>query len=98
MIDELIPFMPKVLPEGHTQQMIEEQRRLFYVAVTRCKSSESGYPGRLIVSSFVWMAGVDALKMGIAANPSKNKKVSSTRFINDFGRSAPQVVVGETII
>ena len=31
---------------------IEEQRRLFYVAITRCKGSKDEYPGMVVISSF----------------------------------------------
>jgi superfamily I DNA/RNA helicase len=94
MIDELIPFIPEGSDAQTTKRLIEEQRRLFYVAITRCKSSESEYPGRLIVSSFIWLPGVVALKMNISANPRSNKQVSATRFVRDFGQTAPKPVAG----
>jgi superfamily I DNA/RNA helicase len=97
MIDDLMPFIPK--DEQDIQKTIEEQRRLFYVAMTRCKSSESGYPGRLIISSFISIYGIDAVKMGISMeNARHNKKVSASRFINDFGRTAPLAVLGNTLL
>jgi len=30
---------------------LEEQRRLFYVAITRCKGSKNAYPGKLVIST-----------------------------------------------
>ena len=47
-VDGLIPR----LPEGVTEADIDEQRRLFYVAITRCKHTKDGFPGKLILSSF----------------------------------------------
>jgi len=93
MIDELIPFYSDKKVDDE-QMILEEQRRLFYVAMTRCKSSENEYPGRLIISSFTWLPGIEALKIGIEANPKRNKQVQTTRFINDFGRIKPIVIYG----
>ena len=32
---------------------LEEQRRLFYVAITRCKGGKAGsYPGKLVISTY----------------------------------------------
>jgi superfamily I DNA/RNA helicase len=97
MIDDLMPFIPKNTID--VQKTIEEQRRLFYVAMTRCRSSEHDYQGRLIISSFIWIYGIDAVKMGIPiTNPKNNKKVSASRFIADFGRTAPKTILGSTLI
>jgi len=97
MIDDLMPFIPKDTID--VQKTIEEQRRLFYVAMTRCKSSKHDYQGRLIISSFVWIYGIDAVKMGIPITDTRNnKKVSATRFIADFGRTAPKTILGDTLI
>ena len=94
MVDELIPFFSdKNLDD--VQLILEEQRRLFYVAMTRCKSSENEYPGRLIISSFTWLPGIEALKIGInVLNPKRSKQMQTTRFINDFGRLKPKVIKG----
>jgi DNA helicase II / ATP-dependent DNA helicase PcrA len=97
MIDELMPFISEEAEEEKIQKTIEEQRRLLYVAMTRCKSSASEYPGRLIISSFIWIFGVDALRMGIKANPKMNKRVSASRYIRDFGHTAPRTILGSNI-
>ena len=97
MIDELIPFFSDKNHDD-AQLILEEQRRLFYVAMTRCKSSENEYPGRLIISSFTWLPGIEALKIGINANPKKNKQMQTTRFLNDFGRLKPRVVYGNDFL
>jgi superfamily I DNA/RNA helicase len=97
MIDELMPFIQK--EDKNTQRTIEEQRRLFYVAMTRCRSSEVGYPGKLIISSFVWIYGIDAVKMSIDMdNARHDKKVAASRFITDFGRTSPNTILGDTLL
>jgi len=60
-VDGLIPR----LPEGVTQADIDEQRRLFYVVITRCKHIKDGFPGKLILSSFQEMNRGMKLHLGI---------------------------------
>ncbi len=88
MIDPLIPFLPKTLEANQVQLTIQEARRLFYVAITRCKAS-ADYEGRLVISSFLSIPGVEALQMGVGANPKSDLRTRATRFINDFGRISP---------
>lgn len=71
------------------EKQLEEQRRLFYVAITRCKSSDSGYPGTLTISSFVGLPGSEALGINICANPYNWHSTSASRFIREFGETAP---------
>jgi superfamily I DNA/RNA helicase len=98
MIDEFMPFIPKhEFSKEELDRIIEEQRRLFYVAITRTKSSENEYPGRLIISSYIWIHGIEALKMNLSANPKKYLRVSATRFVNDFGRTAPRTILGKDL-
>lgn len=88
MIDPLIPFIPAGTPAEDRDQAIQEARRLFYVAITRCKSSEN-YDGRLVISSFLSIAGTEALQMGMSANPRGILRTRSTRFVTDFGNVSP---------
>jgi len=88
MIDSLIPFLPTTLDPSHRNAAIQEARRLFYVAITRCKSSNN-YEGRLVISSFLSISGVEALQMGVSANPKNDLRTRSTRFITDFGNISP---------
>jgi DNA helicase II / ATP-dependent DNA helicase PcrA len=97
MIDHLMPFLPSDTPEEEMNAVIQEQRRLFYVAVTRCKSSPE-YPGRLVISSFLRIPGVDALRMGLDAPSQGYLSVHSTRFIRDFGDASPKPVLGDTLL
>jgi superfamily I DNA/RNA helicase len=90
-IDELIPRLDKE-SEISLEKQLEEQLRLFYVAITRCKSSADGYPGTLIISSFVGLPGSEALGINIPANPYNWRTTSATRFIRDFGETAPATI------
>jgi len=90
-IDELIPRIDRE-SDISIEKQLEEQRRLFYVAITRCKSSENGYVGTLIISSFVGLPGSEALAINISASPNNWKSVSATRFIRDFGETAPATI------
>jgi DNA helicase-2/ATP-dependent DNA helicase PcrA len=97
MIDHLIPYLKDDLTDEEKQIQIQEQRRLFYVALTRCKSSDD-YQGRLIVSSFTSIYGLDAVRMGISTNPDVQLRVSSTRYLREFGNTSPRPIVGSSII
>ncbi|GJQ61133.1 MAG: DNA helicase [Melioribacteraceae bacterium] len=96
MIDPLIPFIPRDTPTEDRDRIIQEARRLFYVAITRCKASEN-YDGRLVISSFLSIAGIEALQMGISANPRGNLRTRTTRFVTDFGHVSPPPKRGEQL-
>lgn len=95
MVDRLMPFRKDELTDVEMEKTIEEQRRLFYVALTRCKASNE-YQGRLIISSFTNMVGVEALRMGMGpvANINNTYSVSATRFIADFRQTSPVPIKG----
>lgn len=88
MIDPLIPFLPNTLDPDKIEPTIQEARRLFYVAITRCKASHD-YDGRLVISTFLSIPGIEALQMGIGANPNRDLRTITTRFVNDFGQISP---------
>ena len=90
-IDELIPRIDKDCAVSIDKQL-EEQRRLFYVAITRCKSSDEGYPGTLIISSFVGLPGNEALGINIPASAYSWHEASASRFIRDFEETAPETI------
>jgi DNA helicase-2/ATP-dependent DNA helicase PcrA len=90
-IDETIPG------KAVTPEEIEEQRRLFYVAVTRCKATRD-YDGRLIVSSFLRVPVAIAYLMGIPTKGTGNRIVHATRFLNELGTQAPAPVAGASLL
>lgn len=96
MIDHLVPFLKSDLPADQVESTIQEARRLFYVAITRCKSTDN-YDGRLIISSFLSISGVEALKMGIRTSAERPLKTRTTRFITDFGSICPAPIKGDKL-
>jgi DNA helicase II / ATP-dependent DNA helicase PcrA len=98
MIEQFMPYIPdKIHPNEH-KKTIEEARRLFYVAMTRCKATQNGYEGRLIISSCRKIYGMHAARMGISTNPKTDTKVHASRFIKDLGVIAPKPIKGENLI
>jgi len=76
---------------------LEEQRRLFYVGMTRVKASpQSGKIGILIMSYSANMSIREALSAGI--NPASQRGGMATllasRFLSEFGASAPNPIQG----
>lgn len=96
MVDELMPFFSKELTDEQRVLHLQEQRRLFYVAITRCKGDNT-YKGRLMISSFVNIPGIKALGLNIPSKPNENRRVTATRFIRELGREAPAPVLGNTL-
>lgn len=90
-IDELLPRIESNATPEEIRVQIEEQRRLFYVAITRCKCSED-YNGALIISSFVGLPGNEALQINIPSSPSARRRVRASRFISEFQGTAPDTI------
>ena len=97
-IEQLLNYVPSDLSESEDNRMREEQRRLFYVAITRCKCVPDEFPGRLVISSCTQIKGKEALKMNIPSSADQNRKVHSTQFIQDMGPKCPKVKRGEELI
>jgi DNA helicase-2/ATP-dependent DNA helicase PcrA len=93
MIDPLIPFLPDTDDKNVIALANQEARRLFYVAITRCKASKD-YDGRLVVSSFLSIPGIEAARMGIRANPKATLRTRTTRYVSDFGAVSPKPIIG----
>ncbi len=92
MIDELIPSLKADMSEEKKQKVIQECRRLFYVAVTRCKATEE-FNGSLVISSFSKIDGKEALQLGIVPSwVGAIRNVYATRFIRELGAEAPVTV------
>lgn len=72
--------------------MMEEQRRLFYVGITRVKADlASNRPGVLLLTGSRTMTLADAMQSNI--RPAQQRygvvDVHLSRFINELGPSAP---------
>jgi len=91
-VEGLIPSIDRDKTTAEQQGELEENRRLFYVGITRTKKV-------LILSSFLWMNIGLASRMKIQHTVSGNlAKVQSSQFIRELGRNCPSPVKGEDFI
>jgi superfamily I DNA/RNA helicase len=92
-VQGLIPSIDLELPNRERERILQEQRRLFYVAVTRPKQA-------LILSSFVQVPHGDAMQMGVptAGGSWEARVVHASEFLHDLGPHCPPVSLGETLI
>ncbi|MDM8534414.1 ATP-dependent helicase [Clostridiaceae bacterium HSG29] len=90
-IDDLLPRVDSDATSEEKRIQIEEQRRLFYVAITRCKCSME-YSGELVISSFVGLPGNEALQINIPASPINWRTTRASRFISEFQNTAPNTI------
>lgn len=94
-IDELLPRINTKSSDAEKRIQLEEQRRLFYVAITRCKCTPD-YSGTLVISSFVGLPGKEALQINIPAKPASWRKVRASRFISEFEDTSPETILYNT--
>lgn len=93
-INGFIPYADEGLTLTEQQRQLEEQRRLFYMAVTRTTHY-------LILSSFISMDDRVAHRMGAKFSKYIGRhKVQSiaSRFLGELGNSAPQPIRGEELL
>jgi DNA helicase-2/ATP-dependent DNA helicase PcrA len=91
-IEGLIPFRNADAPATEQQKNLEEQRRLFYVAITRCTEF-------LAVSSFSTIESAVAFKIGAKAiGRGKTKNTIASRFLGELGPQAPAAVTGDDLL
>lgn len=97
-VEGLLPRRPD---DGMTAQeqadYLEEQRRLFYVGITRVKANkDQSKPGTLVLTYAQEMPFADAMKAGI--QPAKQTYgtavLIASRYINELGPAAPAPIVG----
>ena len=80
------------LTRAEEQEHLEEQRRLFYVGLTRVKAKpEDGQPGTLVLTYSRSMSLANAMQSGISpASVSYGEaRLLASRFIRELGPSAP---------
>lgn len=91
-VQGLIPSAP---PQGATpataRAKLEEDRRLFYVAMTRVKASPPSQPGYLHISCPRTMSRADAMKNGIAAAQFRGLTayLHASQFLGEMGPATP---------
>jgi DNA helicase II / ATP-dependent DNA helicase PcrA len=99
-VEGLLPRQPEAgTPLAEADAMIEEQRRLFFVGVTRVKASPAeGKPGTLVLTYAREMPSYAALQAGVAASKTQYGKAQliASRFIKELGPSAPAPAMGPT--
>lgn len=92
-------LLPKLAEPGtpHAQQVasMEEQRRLFYVGITRVKADPPNHVGRLYLSYCQTMGMALAMQSGIVGQTAYGvTHVQPSQFIAQLGNAAPQPVAG----
>lgn len=89
-IEGLCPASESGLTPMEKRQLIEEQRRLFYVATTRCTET-------LVLSSVIGIEKRTAYKIGaIVSGRGEFGRTLTSRFISELGPGAPRPIDGTT--
>lgn len=98
-VEGLIPSRPEAgTPQDIVRAKLEEDRRLFYVGLTRVKASpEAGRPGYLAITYPMRMPAAEAFRSQIAAVSTQGNVavLRASRFLAQLGPTAPAPAVGE---
>jgi ATP-dependent exoDNAse (exonuclease V) beta subunit len=87
--DEAIPGERRDEYPGTDSDFVEEQRRLFYVSITRAKRT-------LVLSRATEVSRGEALRLGLAADPRPFRiDLEMTRFLRDILPLLPKSLAGE---
>lgn len=84
-MEGLMPTIDRELPESEQLRSVTEQRRLFYVAITRCREI-------LVISSSSTLDTRVAHTIGAQVRPGG--RTIASRFINEMGNIAPATIRG----
>lgn len=87
-VEGLIPAINNDLPLPDQDNLLREQRRLFYVAVTRTRQT-------LLLSSVLRLPMDVAYRMG--ATIRQGGRTIASRFLGDLGPAAPRPIPGERL-
>src|SRR5262249_24047971 len=88
-IESFVPTIDMDEPLAEQAEILKEQRRLFYVAITRPKE-------RLVISSFTSMSAETVYQTGARAGGQfGRRRTQPSRFISELGPTAPQARSGE---
>lgn len=97
-VEGLLPKQPdKDTPPADTAALIQEQRRLFFVGISRVKASPAdGKPGTLILTYSREMPMAAAMSAGItpAGAYYGTATLHASRFINELGPRSPSPIAG----
>jgi hypothetical protein len=85
-VEGMIPRVDYDDPPAEQKQVLEEQRRLFYVALTRTTET-------LILSSVAKIPMGQALKMGLGVQGG-----GASQFLSELGPSRPKPITGQALL
>jgi superfamily I DNA/RNA helicase len=89
LIEGLIPTLDLELPMTELESQLEEQRRLFYVALTRTTDT-------LVLSSISTMEGAVAHRIGVSTMTfGTTIETIASQFLSELGPACPQAALGE---
>ncbi|HEX4211812.1 MAG TPA: 3'-5' exonuclease [Candidatus Dormibacteraeota bacterium] len=91
-IEGLLPRVDASLPRAEQEAQLREQRRLFYVALTRTRNV-------LVLSSVSWLSKEIAFRVGakVGATSAYSVRTIASRFLNELGQAAPRAVRGSQL-
>lgn len=91
-VEGLVPYKDYKLSGEDLQRYVEEQRRLFYVGITRTRDI-------LVISSFVKMPAKLVYKMGIPFRRfiRGEAETIASSFIHELGPTLPDAIIGNEI-
>jgi DNA helicase-2/ATP-dependent DNA helicase PcrA len=92
-LDGLIPTIDERVPHAEQERILEEQRRLFYVAITRTKQT-------LILSSVIGIPAALAFRMRARTNRTVNgvARTVTSNFIHELGPSCPDAITAQAFL
>jgi DNA helicase II / ATP-dependent DNA helicase PcrA len=89
----LIPFVDMDLPQPQRDRALEEQRRLFYVAITRTRRM-------LVLSNVIQLPRDLAHRIGalVIGGSASHASTIASKFLTELGPLAPKPVLGRSLI
>lgn len=92
-IEGLIPFIKDGATDAEEAEILQEQRRLFYVAITRCRDA-------LALSSAINIDRALAFQIGARVGRRRGPiaPTIASRFLHELGPTAPDAIAGNTWI
>ncbi|MCY3860231.1 MAG: ATP-dependent helicase [Gammaproteobacteria bacterium] len=92
-IESLIPNLPDFASAEESQKVLEEQRRLFYVAITRARRF-------LVLSSVLWIPKGLAHNMRVRFHQDSNgyARTIASEFMNELGPNRPHPIAGAKLM
>ncbi len=88
----LIPRIDHELTPEEQREALEEQRRLFYVALTRARET-------LVLSSFTRLPTHEAHRLGMRVRGhGQHVRTQTSRFIEELGPTRPDPTLGEQLL